>query len=150
MNITEILDRPNVCVSLRATDKTAAITELVDLLHANGHLSNRDEALSAVLSREQTRSTGIGLGLAVPHGKTHGCAKLAMAFGKPAAPMEFDSVDGRPVVALALLISPVDQTGPHIQALAHVSRLWQAEGFREAVHEAADATTLYAAIKQFA
>ncbi len=149
MKLTSILTPDCVRVPLRATDKTAAITELVDLLHETGKLADRDQTLEAVLTRERTRSTGIGLGLAVPHGKSHGCKKLAMAMGKPAQPVDFDAIDGRPCELIVLLTSPIDETGPHIQALASVSRLWQTEGFRQAVAEARTSEELYRAIESF-
>ncbi len=148
MKITDILGKARTCVPLTAKDKSAAITELVDLLHADGRLSDRDAALQAVLAREQTRSTGIGLGLAVPHGKSRACTALVMAVGKPAEPMEFDAIDGKPCSLIVLLTSPADETGPHIQALAAVSRLWQNEAFRQAVYEAKSADQLYAAFEQ--
>lgn len=148
MKITDILSKACTCVALTAKDKSAAITELVDLLQADGRLSDRDAALQAVLAREQTRSTGIGLGLAVPHGKSRACSALAMAVGKPVEPMEFDAIDGKPCSFIVLLTSPIDETGPHIQALAGVSRLWQNEAFRQAVLEAKSADQLYAAFEQ--
>ncbi len=148
MKITNILQKQCVLVPLKSTDKTAVITELVDLLHESGGIADGDEALKAVLAREQTLSTGIGLGLAVPHGKSHGSRGLAMAIGKPAAPMEFDAIDGRPCQLIALLTSPVDETGPHIQALAGISRLWQKDGFRRAVIDANSAEELYDAIER--
>ena len=133
---------------MKAADKTAAITELVDLLHENGLLTDRNTVLKAVLEREETRSTGIGLGLAVPHGKSHGCTTLVLAIGKPATPMEFEAIDGRPCDAIVLLASPADKTGPHIQALASISRLWQTEEFRKAMKEAQTADDVHAAIER--
>ncbi len=149
MKITSILQKQCVLVPLKSTDKTAVITELVDLLHESGGIADGDEALKAVLAREQTRSTGIGLGLAVPHGKSHGSSSLAIAMGKPAAPMEFDAIDGRPCQLIVLLTSPVDETGPHIQALAGISRLWQKDGFRRAVIDANTADELYDSIERY-
>ncbi len=146
MKLTDILPLDCVCVPLNAADKTEAITELVDLLHDRGKLTDRDLVLRAVLDRESTRSTGIGYGLAVPHGKTSACPKLAMAIGKPAAPIDFDSKDGQPVNLIVLLASPPDQTGPHIQALARISRLMLVEPFRRAVGEAGTADELYQTI----
>ncbi len=148
MKITEILKPSCVCVPLKATDKYAVITELVDLLDASGQLADRDQVVEAVLARERTRSTGIGQGLAVPHGKSRGAKALTMALGKPAADMEFEAVDGRPCRFIVLLASPIDKTGPHIQALAGVSRLWLNEDFRRAVIEASTADALYQAIEQ--
>lgn len=146
MKISDILQESCTRVPLKSTDKTAAITELVNLLDENGRLADRDAVLQAVLAREQTRSTGIGLGLAVPHGKSHGCRKLAMAVGKPKEPMPFEAIDGRPCQFIVLLTSPADETGPHIQALAGISRLWQKEAFRREVTEAKTTEELYATI----
>ena len=142
MKITDILNRDCVRVPLEGADPTTAITELVDLLNDQGCLKDRDLALAAILARERTRSTGIGLGLAVPHGKSAGCRDLVMAIGKPASPIDFGSPDGRPCNMVVLLASPVDKTGPHIQALAGISRLWQSEGFRSAVVSAGSAGEL--------
>ena len=148
MKITEILQTVCIRIPLTATDKNGAITELVDLLAETGRLSDRDQVLQAVLAREATRSTGIGQTLAVPHGKSSGSRELTMAIGKPAEPIEFDAVDGRPCSFIVLLASPVDKTGPHIQALAGVSRLWLNEDFRRDVQVAATAEALYAAIEK--
>ena len=148
MKITNILTKDCVCVPLNATERTAAIIELVDLLDANGLLDDRDQVLEAVLAREETRSTGIGRSLAVPHGKSAGCKDLVIAVGKPAAPIDFASPDGRPCSIIVLLASPIDKTGPHIQALAGISRMWQTDGFRAKVSQAETGDDLYAAIQQ--
>jgi fructose-specific phosphotransferase system IIA component len=133
---------------LEATDKVGAITELLDLLGENGKLRDRDAVLQAVLAREATRSTGIGYGLAVPHGKSPACPRLAIAIGKPAKPIDFESKDGEPVNIIVLLASPPDQTGPHIQALARISRLMLVEKFRRAMGEARTADELYEVIRR--
>ncbi|UCC32205.1 MAG: PTS sugar transporter subunit IIA [Phycisphaerales bacterium] len=148
MKITDTLRKSCVRVPLRSREKIAVMTELVDLLDEDGQLTDRDEALKAVLAREKTRSTGIGRALAVPHGKSHGCRRLAIALGKPATPMDFEAVDGRPCEFIVLLTSPADKTGPHIQALASISRLWQHDDFRKAVAQAQTADDLYAAIER--
>ena len=149
MKITDILTKSCVCVPLNANDKTAAITELVDLLNSNGLLDDRDNVLKAVLAREETRSTGIGRSLAVPHGKSAGCKNLVMAMGKPATPIDFGSPDGRPCNVVVLLASPIDKTGPHIQALASISRMWQTDAFRVKVSQAESSDDLFAAILQY-
>lgn len=146
MKITEILEQDCVCYPLQAADKPGVIAELIDVLHAKGHFTDRDMALQAVLARERTRSTGIGMGLGVPHGKTPACEELVIAFGVPETPIEFDSADERPCRAIVLLVSPIDKTGPHIQALANVSRLWQIDEFREALAKAQSSADIYAAI----
>lgn len=147
MNLLEILSSDCVRAPLLATTKRAAIDELVDLLHTAGRVKDTDALKAAVWSREQTRTTGIGHGLAIPHGKSPGLAGLAMAIGKPAAPMEFEAIDHQPVKLIVLIASPPDRTSDHIQALAQVSRLFGAESFRERAYAAASAEALYDLLK---
>lgn len=149
MELAKLLTPERIRVPIKATDKNGVITELIDLLAETGALSNRDAALEAVLKREAERTTGIGYGLAIPHGKSDGCRQLVMAAGKPARPVDFQSLDGRPVTFAVLLVSPPDQTGPHIQALAKISRLMNIEEFRNAVSRALTDEDLFAAIKQY-
>lgn len=130
MLLAQIIQPGCVRVPLEAQDKTSAITELINSLDAGKLLLNRDEALQSVLVREQTRSTGIGSGVAIPHGKCKAVKELVMAIGIARQPIDFNSVDGKPVSIIMLLISPIDQTGPHIQALAKISRLMLDETFR--------------------
>jgi fructose-specific phosphotransferase system IIA component len=143
MMLTQILQPTCVKVPLENKEKKAAIVELVDLLDENHLLLNRDVALQAVLTREQTRSTGIGSGIAIPHGKCTAVKELVMAIGIAAEPIEFDSVDKKPVHIIILLVSPADQTGPHIQALAKISRLMLDAEFKEKMEQAASADQLY-------
>jgi fructose-specific phosphotransferase system IIA component len=149
MEISKLITLDRVRVPLKATDKNAVITELVDLIAETGGLTDRNSVLNAVLKREAERTTGIGYGLAIPHGKSDGCKKLVMAAGKPAQPVDFQSLDRRPVTFVVLLISPPDQTGPHIQALAKISRLMNIEEFRQTIEKAASAEELHAAFVRF-
>lgn len=136
MKLSEIITLETIKVPLQATDKYTAIEELIDLLHQTGKISEKSKLLEAVLAREATRSTGIGQGLAVPHGKCKGLNSLVIAVGKPAQPLEFDSLDGQPVNLVVLLGSSFDQTGPHIQALAGFSRLMTKPSFRKQIEQA--------------
>jgi mannitol/fructose-specific phosphotransferase system IIA component (Ntr-type) len=95
------------------------------------------------LAREQTRSTGIGSGIAIPHGKCKAVEELVMAIGIAGEPIDFESVDGKPVSIIILLVSPSDQTGPHIQALARISRLMIDEQFKERLESASSADEVY-------
>lgn len=138
MKLTEIIKLQNIKVPLAATTKPAAIEELVNLLAANGDITDPKKVLAAVLEREATRTTGIGNGVAIPHGKCAGTNQLIMAVGKAASPIDFQAIDGRPVSLIWLLTSPPDQTGPHIKALARVSKLMVADKVRQSL---ATATT---------
>src|ERR671912_429215 len=133
MRLTEFPKPQNIKLPLEAKVKTDAIGELVNLLAANGDLTDPKKVLEAVLDREATRTTGIGNGLAIPHGKCTGTDHLVMAIGRPATPIDFQAIDGRPVTLIWLLSSPPDKTGPHIHALARISRLMTIDRFRQAL-----------------
>jgi len=143
MNLTQILSPSCIKVPLESQDKNSSITELVDLLDLHNLLSDRDIVLNAVLTREKTRSTGIGSGIAIPHGKCNAVKELVMAIGIAEEPIEFESVDGKPVKIILLLVSPIDQTGPHIQALAKISRLMLDDSFKENLEKSTSAEEAY-------
>lgn len=143
MNLTKILEPRSVIVPLEGKDKQSAIIELIDVLNDNGQLLDRDEVQEAVMLREQTRSTGIGSGIAIPHGKCKAVKELVMAIGIAKEPIDFESVDDKPVSIIILLVSPIEQTGPHIQALAKISKLMLDEQFKKSLEEAACPEELY-------
>ena len=130
MRLTDLLKPQNIKIPLEAKTKSEAITELVNLLAANGEVKEPKKVLDSVLDREATRTTGIGNGLAIPHGKCSGTKDLVMAIGKAATPIDFQAIDGRPVTIIWMLASPPDKTGPHIHALARISRLMTIDKFR--------------------
>jgi mannitol/fructose-specific phosphotransferase system IIA component (Ntr-type) len=148
MRLSEILKPQNIKIPLQASTKTEAISELVSLLGANGDLGDIPKVLDAVLERESTRTTGIGNGLAIPHGKCTGVDHLVMAIGKAAQPIDFQAIDGRPVTWIWLLSSPPDKTGPHIHALARISRLMTIDKFRLGLANAKTAQEVYDIIVQ--
>ena len=148
MLLTELLTARRIKVPLAAGTKQEVIEELVDLLVGNGDVSDRDRVLQAVMERERTRTTGIGGGVAIPHGKCSTVQSLVAAIGKPAEPVDFESVDGKPVSLVIMLISPLDRTGPHIQALARISRLMLDEEFKNKLQNAQSAQELYDLINE--
>ncbi len=143
MNLHEIISRECVKAPLECTDKKGVIDELVAMLAASGTITNGAAFGETVWTREQARSTGIGHGLAIPHGKSELVTTLAMAIGKPAEPIDFGSIDGKPVKLVVLLASPIDQTSEHIQALARISRLMTVEEFREKIYAAESADEVF-------
>jgi fructose-specific phosphotransferase system IIA component len=147
MLLSELVTPQRIKVPLAATTKDAVITELVDLLAGNGDLKDRDKVLQAVFEREKVKSTGIELGLALPHGKSSGVDDLVLAIGRPTVGVDFQSVDGKASTLIFLLVSPLDKTGPHIQALAKISRLISVNNFRNKLLAANTANELYEAIK---
>jgi len=147
MKLTDILTPECIEVPLQATTKQAAIYELVDALTAAGHVKDPAALKDAVWTREQTRTTGIGHGLAIPHGKCGCVDSLAIAIGKPAQPLDFQAIDNKPVKLIILLASPLNATSDHIQALAHISRLMTVEEFRQKIYQASSAQEIFDLIK---
>ena len=148
MRLTDILQPDCIQVPLEAENKQQAIYQLVDLLCDRCGISAVDELKRAVWDRETTRTTGIGHGIAIPHGKTAGCPKLCMVVGRPAQPIDFGAIDNKPVELVILLASPLDQTGPHIQALARISQMLTQEDLRDAMMTAVTAEEVYRLIEQ--
>lgn len=147
MNLLDIITVDCIKAPLASTDKKSVIDELVDLLVASSRVSDGQTLKDAVWTREQTRTTGIGHGLAIPHGKCGGMGSLSMAIGKPAEPMNFEAIDGKPVRLIVLLASPPDKTSDHIQALARISRLMTMDRFREQIYAAENAQQIYDLLK---
>jgi fructose-specific phosphotransferase system IIA component len=147
MNLLDILSPQCVVAPVAAPDKRGVINELVDVLASAGKVSDPQGLKDAVWTREQTRTTGIGHGLAIPHGKSAGMTALAMAIGKPATPMDFEAIDGQPVKLVVLLASPPDRTSDHIQALARISRLMMMDDFRNAIYAAGSAAEIFAMLE---
>lgn len=143
MKLLDLLRVDCIKAPLLATDKQAAIHELVDVLAQAGRVNAPSTLRDAVWTREQTRTTGIGHGLAIPHGKAAGVDSLAIAIGRPNAPMEFQAIDSKPVRLIILLASPVHATSDHIQALAGISKLMSIEEFRQKVYTAPTAEDIY-------
>ena len=143
MILTQILQPNCIKAPLDSKDKDSAIEELVNVLASAGQVENANAALEAVMSREQTRSTGIGSGIAIPHGKTTAVKELVMAVGIAAEPIEFESIDNKPVKIIVMLIRPTDKTGPHIQALARISRLLLDEQFKSKLEKASRPEEVY-------
>ncbi len=143
MNLLDIITIDCIRAPLLADEKQGVINELVDVLHGCGRVSDAKALKEAVWTREQTRTTGIGHGLAIPHGKCAGIPALAMAVGKPAEAMDFEAIDGKPVRLVVLLASPPDKTSDHIQALARISRLMTMDDFRERIYAASTPQEIY-------
>ncbi len=135
MRLSELLNEQSVNLSLQARDKESSIKELVQLLESAHGVNTRGEILSKVLQRESMMSTGIGNGVAIPHGKTRLLDHLLAACGVSQAGIDFDTMDGEPATLFLLLVSPESQRGPHVKALANVSRLLKEESVRTALRQ---------------
>lgn len=143
MNILDILSPKAIKVPLNSSDKRGAIEELIELIASAGLVTQPDVLKKVVWDREQQRTTGIGEGLAIPHGKSESARQLVIAMGRPAQPIDFGSIDNKPVKLIVLLASPPDKTSDHIQALGKISRLMADPKFRQQAYVAPDADSLY-------
>ncbi len=139
MRLRDLLDESVVKVPLESLDKEECFEELVDLLVRAGRLSDRDTALEAILDREAKGTTGIGQGVAIPHGKSAAVTKLTAALGTSPDGIEFDAVDDESVHVVFLLLAPENDPGPHVRALAEIARLVQTPGFYRKLTEAGSA-----------
>ncbi|MEM1027576.1 MAG: PTS sugar transporter subunit IIA [Planctomycetota bacterium] len=148
MLLTDILQPDCVLVPLVADDKQSAIFQLADLLVEKTDIEDAEALKEAIWKRETVRTTGIGGGVAVPHGKTDGVPSLHMAIGRTAAPLEFGAIDRNPVELIILLASPLDQTGPHIEALSRISRMLIDADARDKMKSLPTPEDVYAMIKE--
>lgn len=145
MRFADLLQPQAVKVPLDAATRDDAIRELVALLAQCGTVPRSEAAAltEAVLAREQQRSTGIGEGLAVPHGKSQGIRSIAMAVGTLRQPLDFHSIDRQPVRLVCMIVAPPDRIADHIQALARVSRLFSSAHARASAFDAPNADALH-------
>ena len=141
--LNSILHPELVKVPLEGTTKRETIDELCDLLCGSKAISDPENFRRTVWDREGQRSTGIGEGLAIPHGKCPGVQEITMAIGLPAEPIEFDSIDGQPVRMIVLLASPANRIADHIQALGRISKFMADPMTRERAFEASNAESLH-------
>ena len=122
MRLSQLIPAAQIRIGLPATTKREAIDALVALLPLPDDAA-RAAVVAAVLERESALSTGIGRGVAVPHGKTPAVPRLMAALGTIPAGIPYDAVDGEPCRIFFLLVSDPDSSGPHVRALARVARI---------------------------
>ncbi|MCM8765768.1 MAG: PTS sugar transporter subunit IIA [Candidatus Omnitrophica bacterium] len=133
MKLMDFLSKKAVVAELKSTKKEDVIRELVDALIQAGELnkSHRNKLIEALLARERLGSTAIGQSVAIPHTKSEYVEKLVAAVGISSKGIDFDSLDEEPVYIVFLLLAPQDSAGPHLKALALISRLLKDKYFRE-------------------
>lgn len=141
MKIADILSPQGIIADLRGKVKAEVISELVDVLPL-GDL-DRTKVVQVLLDRERLGSTGIGDGVAIPHGKLSDLVSMMGAFGRSLEGVEFDSLDGNPTHLFFLLLAPEDSAGAHLKALARISRPFKDSRFRKDLMEARDEKEIY-------
>lgn len=123
MKILDILDQRSIVPELKARTKKQVLEELIDAVLEHKPQLDRTRLMNVLLERERLGSTGIGEGIAIPHGKLKDLDQLVLSFGRSTEGLDFESMDGKPVHLFFLLVAPENCAGIHLRALAKIARL---------------------------
>jgi nitrogen PTS system EIIA component len=148
MKLLEILPRKSIVPDLKGRTKKQVLEELIDALLREKPELDRERLMAVLLERERLGSTGIGDGIAIPHGKLKDLNQLVLAFGKSTAGVDFESMDGKPVHLFFLLVAPENCTGIHLRALARIARLLKNAPVRKRLASVSTQDEIYAVIQQ--
>lgn len=133
IKISDILDPSCIRLNLEVKDKADALQQMVDLLASNGKVADRGALATVILDRERLMSTGIGNGVALPHGKTNAVDRSMAALATLQSPIDFDALDDKPVSIILLLVGTEGNVGVHLRLLSRISRMVGSEQFRSAL-----------------
>jgi mannitol/fructose-specific phosphotransferase system IIA component (Ntr-type) len=147
LTLSDLLTPERIRIPLTGRTKDDLLRELVDVV-ASGNGVDREEMLRAVREREAVLSTGIGHGVAIPHGKSAALSELRLAAGNASEAVDFDALDGEPVRLVFLLVGPETAAGAHIKALSRISRLVRQDAVRERLTEASTPEAFLAALRE--
>jgi len=133
MTLGNLLSAQAILPEMQATERYAAIAELVNVLVSNGKIAgeNRDTVLTALRDREETMSTGIGFGIAIPHASSEHVTEVVAAFGRSSTGIEFEALDNAPVKFVVLFVVPKDQFQTHLRTLAAIAKFLNDRSIRE-------------------
>ena len=147
VNLIDFLPESAVCIELKSQTKKDVLKELVALLTQSHAIKNSPSILEALQEREELGSTGIGQGIAIPHGKSDYAEKVVACLGISRAGIDFDALDGEPVYIFFMLVAPSNSAGVHLKILAKISRLLKDKFFRQALREAKTSQDMLKLIK---
>ncbi len=148
MKITEFLDKRGIKMNIESSDKEDVLKELVDLLAEVKDIGDKKLILKALIERENLGSTGIGQGIAIPHGKTDKVKDIVAVLGISRKGVNFDALDGESVYLFFLLVAPKENPGPHLKALAQISRLLRDSFFCELIKRCKTPDEVYELIRK--
>ena len=146
MQISEFLDIQTIDADLGASNKPGVIRELVGLLLRAEPNLDPNAIVDVLTRREKLQSTGIGQGIAIPHGRTNEVDGIKACFGRSVSGVDFQSLDGQPTYLFFTLLVPENAQGVHLKALARLSRLLKKDDLRRRLMDAEDAESLYAVL----
>ena len=146
MRIADFIKLDNICADLKSTGKMNVLAELAKILEGDCPNTDDDQIAKILVERERLATTGIGDGVAIPHGKLSGIDGICAAIGISRTGIPFDAVDGNPIHIFVALLAPQHSTGDHLKALARVSRLLKDPAFRNRLLESKTPTEIYDAL----
>ena len=146
MQLSEIINENCIISELRAKDKKGVLEELADVLSNTERSIDRETLVKVLMEREQLGSTGIGDGVAIPHGKLSNIDQPLISFGRSKDGLDFDSMDGQPSYLFFLLVAPDNSSGVHLQVLAKIAKILKNNDFRNELMTAAGTEELYQTI----
>lgn len=148
MKITDILDKSRIIPQVLSKSKEGILRELVQVMVKGEEGVDEGRILEILLERENLGSTGIGDGVAIPHGKSKEVRRLLASFGRSMGGMDFQSMDGKPTYLFFLLVAPENSAGIHLKALAQISRLMKDGQFRKNLMDAQTADEIYTLFRE--
>ena len=149
MKLSDFLGPDNIILNLHGSTKLEIIEEMLGLISERGLVSDYDMALHDILVRESSQSTGLENGIAIPHAKTEAAKKLCMVFGIKKEGVDFKTLDDNPAFLFFLVLSPLNTSGPHIQALALITRNLKEHDVREKIKKANSAKEIIQIMESF-
>ncbi len=148
MKLADFLDDECVIADLQARTKEEVLAELIDPIKTRWPDLDQEKILSVLLDREKLGTTGIGDGIAIPHGKLEGIQEVGLVVGRCLEGLDFKALDHKPCHIFFLVLAPENVAGMHLRILAHISRLLQDVSFRQAFLDAPDGFTLRNLLKE--
>lgn len=148
MKIIDMLSRGSILADMHSQTKREVLLELTQVFPGGFLPGGYEETVNILLEREKLGSTGIGEGIAIPHGKIIGLDAMVVSFGRSLKGIDFNAMDGRPVNLFFLLLAPEGSAGLHLKALAKISRMLKDAAFRRRLIEAADVQEMYSIIAE--
>jgi PTS system nitrogen regulatory IIA component len=148
MRLSEILAIDNIIPELKAKDKKSVLGELAEVIARYDANIDKDMLLKVLIEREHLGSTGIGDGVAIPHGKLSSVKQPVVSFGRSKKGLDFDSMDGQPAFLFFLLLAPENSSGVHLQVLTKIARILKSSTFRKALMQVDSREEIYQTIIQ--
>jgi len=148
MKVSDILREEFIISELKSTKKEDIINELIDLFKNDSRVIDIEKVRSSVIEREKIMSTGVGKGFAIPHGKTNSINEIIAAFGKASTPVEYQSLDNKPVNLIFLLVGKDNLVSTHIKLLSRISRMMNKDEFREKLLNAKTSSEIFELFKK--